>query len=258
MLSSSNIPISDKHPIPRPMTDEEIQGTIISFVQAAKNAISAGFDGVELHGANGYLIDQFLQDTCNQRSDRWGGSVENRSRFCLEVTEAVCEAIGPDRTAIRLSPFSDFQGMGMKDPALQFSHLISQLRTLNLAYLHLIEPRISGNTDRLSEKIESLDFALEAWQQSGPIVLAGGYTADKANKALDTNLRGETVAFAFGRYFISNPDLPFRLVNNLALTHYNRETFYKAKSPDGYNDYAFSESWTRHLSQPSQSSSKRS
>ncbi len=138
MLSSSDVPISDEHPTPRPMTEEEIQETIRSFALAASNAISAGFDGVEIHGANGYLVDQFIQDTCNRRKDRWGGSVENRSRFCLEVTKAVCEAIGADRTGVRLSPFSDFQAMGMKDPIPQFTHLISHLRPLNLAYLHLV------------------------------------------------------------------------------------------------------------------------
>ncbi|KAK7433306.1 hypothetical protein QQZ08_000245 [Neonectria magnoliae] len=243
MVSSSNIPISDEHPTPRPMTTQEIWECIKSFADAAKNAIDAGFDGVELHGANGYLIDQFIQDTSNRRTDEWGGSIENRSRFCLEVATAVCAAIGPDRTAIRLSPFSPFQGMRMRDPVPQFTHLVSNLRDLGLAYLHLIEPRVSGNADQATDDTETLDFALEAWQKAGPVILAGGYTLQKANEALGTFLKDQDAAFAFGRQFISNPDLPFRLANDIALARYDRDTFYKVKSPDGYTDYSSSEAW---------------
>ncbi|RGP77188.1 putative nadph2 dehydrogenase chain oye2 [Fusarium longipes] len=244
MVSSSDIPIDDDHPTPRPMTTEEIQEAIDSFATAAKNAIEAGFDGVEIHAANGYLIDQFTQDTCNRRSDEWGGNVENRSRFCLEVAKAVSQAIGPDRTGIRLSPFSTFQGMRMEDPEPQFTHLISELKPLNLAYLHLIEPRIAGNMDKtVNDDEESLDFALEAWAMSGPVVLAGGYTAEKANEALERRFKDEPVAFAFGRHFISNPDLPFRLARDIPLAKYDRGTFYKVKSPDGYTDYPYSEEW---------------
>ncbi|KAJ5462816.1 hypothetical protein N7475_007760 [Penicillium sp. IBT 31633x] len=174
MVSSSDIPIGEGHCTPRLMTALEIWECIASFAQAARNAISAGFDGVELHGANGYLIDQFIQDTCNIRSDEWGGSVENRSRFCFEAVNVVCDAIGGDRTAVRLSPFSAFQGMRMKDPIPQFTDLIARLRDLGLAYLHLIEPRVSGNADRETDKDESLDFCFKAWPKAGPIVLAGG------------------------------------------------------------------------------------
>ncbi|KAE8377277.1 hypothetical protein BDV26DRAFT_217407 [Aspergillus bertholletiae] len=248
MVSSSAVPISNEHPTPRPMTSDEIWECITSFTQAAKNAVEAGFDGVELHGANGYLIDQFIQDTCNKRTDEWGGSIENRSRFCVEVTKAVSEAIGPDRTAVRLSPFSEFQGMRMEDPIPQFTHLISQLRPLGLAYLHLIEPRVSGNADKAPREDESLDFAMRAWGKAGPVILAGGYSLEKANRALESNLKEKNVAFAFGRHFISNPDLPFRLANNLPLTSYERATFYKVRSPDGYIDYPFSSSWEDRLS----------
>ncbi|TPX16263.1 uncharacterized protein E0L32_003912 [Thyridium curvatum] len=243
MVSSSSTPISDDHPTPRQMTIEEIKECIDDFAQAAKNAIAAGFDGVEVHAANGYLIDQFTQDTCNRRTDEWGGSIENRSRFCFEVVKAVCEAIEPDRTAVRLSPFSTFQGMRMADPVPQFSDLISRLRVFPLAYLHLVEPRIAGNADVISTDQESLDFALKTWAKTGPLILAGGYTGKKANEALETRLSGESVAFAFGRHFISNPDLPFRLTNNIPLTHYERDTFYKVKSRDGYTDYSFCSSW---------------
>lgn len=241
MVSSSAIPINESSPVPRPMTTEEIWECIASFAQASKNAIEAGFDGVEMHCANGYLIDQFIQDTCNKRTDEWGGSIENRSRFCFEAVKAVAEAIGPDRTAVRLSPFSDFQGMRMQDPIPQFTHLISLLRPFGLSYLHLIEPRVAGNVDKATEEKESLDFAIKTWAKASPLVLAGGYTLDSASRALQTTLKGEQVAFAFGRHFISNPDLPFRLLNNLPLTHYERDTFYKVRSPDGYTDYGFSE-----------------
>ncbi|KAF5027070.1 hypothetical protein F66182_839 [Fusarium sp. NRRL 66182] len=187
MVSSSDIPISEEHPTPRPMTTEEIWETVESFASAARNAIEAGFDGVEIHAANGYLIDQFTQDTCNRRTDGWGGSIEKRSRFCLEIAKAVSRDIGPDRTAIRLSPFSTFQGMRMKDPEPQFTHLISQLTPHGLAYLHLIEPRIAGNVERSVDDEETLDFALKAWGKSGPVILAGGYTAEGQPRIRDVS-----------------------------------------------------------------------
>ncbi|KAF5623237.1 putative NADPH2 dehydrogenase chain OYE2 [Fusarium sp. NRRL 25303] len=243
MVSSSDLPISEEYPTPRPMTTEEIWECIASFASSARNAIDAGFDGVEIHAANGYLIDQFTQDTCNRRTDEWGGSVENRSRFCLEIAKAVSQEIGPDRTAVRLSPFSTFQGMRMQDPEPQFTYLISELKPLGLAYLHLIEPRIAGNVDRETDDMESLDFALDAWVWAGPVILAGGYTAEKANKALETTFKDRPVAFAFGRHFISNPDLPLRLARSIPLAPYQRDTFYKVKSTDGYTDYSFSEGW---------------
>ncbi|KAF4465887.1 NADPH2 dehydrogenase chain OYE2 [Fusarium albosuccineum] len=243
IVSSSDVSISNEHPTPRPMTTDEICECIGHFAQAARHAMAAGFDGVELHGANGFLIDQFTQDTCNRRTDEWGGSIENRSRFCLEVAKAVSTAIGPERTAVRLSPFSTYQGMGMEDPVPQFTHLITELSALGLSYLHLIEPRVVGSVDRPVDDVESLDFALKAWGRAGPVILAGGYTLERANRVLNTDLKGEPVAFAIGRHFISNPDLPFRLANDIALTQYRRDTFYKIKSADGYTDYTFSEEW---------------
>ena len=247
MVSSSDVPISDDHGTPRPMDTVEIWECIHSFADAAQNAVAAGFDGVEIHAANGYLIDQFTQDTCNRRTDEWGGSVENRSRFCLEVAGAVATAIGGDRTAVRLSPFSDFQGMRMRDPVPQFSHLISRLRALGLAYLHLVEPRISGNIEKIASEAESLDFALDAWDKAGPVILAGGYTLARAERTLECRLSGEAVALAFGRPFISNPDLPFRLANNIGLVEPDREDFYRVKSPKGYIDHEFSEAWNERF-----------
>jgi NADPH2 dehydrogenase len=247
MLSSSAVPISPEHLTPRPMTEQEIQNTIADFAQAARNSVAAGFDGVEIHGANGYLIDQFTQDVCNRRTDKWGGSIENRSRFCLAIVRAVCDAIGPERTGIRLSPFSEFQSMRMRDPIPQFTHLISELRTFGLAYLHLVEPRIAGNADinLKPNQVDSLDFAIAAWQKSSPIIIAGGYTPTTASQALADPAfnKDADIAIAFGRFFISNPDLAFRAARNLPLTPYQRDTFYKVKSADGYTDYPFSEAW---------------
>jgi NADPH2 dehydrogenase len=241
MVSSSAIPISDDHPTPRAMTEGEIQRCIKDFAQAAQNAMRAGFDGVEIHGANGYLIDQFIQDTCNHRTDAWGGSVENRSRFCLRIAEAVVDAVGPERTGIRLSPFNQIQGMGMEDPVPQFTHLISRLQPLKLAYLHMVEPRMLGNDEVSVAPTKTLAFAFQAWNKVSPVLLAGGYTFERAAKAVDLEYQDQEVAIAFGRWFISNPDLPFRFRNGVSLNPYDRETFYKAKSADGYIDYPFSD-----------------
>ena len=239
-VSSSPTPMSSSSPTPRALKVDEIHQFVADYATAAKNAIDAGFDGVEIHGANGYLIDQFTQDNCNKRTDEYGGSVENRSRFGLEVAKAVVDAVGPERTGIRLSPFSDFQGMKMQDPIPQFSHLIEGLRKLKLAYLHVVESRISGNAD--VETTDKIDFALDIWGRTSPVLVAGGFKPDSAKRVVE-EYKGNDVAVVFGRYFISNPDLPFRVLNGVDLAPYNRETFYKAKSPEGYSDYPFSPEW---------------
>lgn len=235
MVSSSAVPISSEHATPRSMTEDEIQECIDDFATAAEDATKAGFDGVELHAANGYLIDQFIQGTCNRRSDRWGGSVENPSRFALEVATAVSQRVGPERVGIRLAPFNNFQGMGMTDPVPQFTDLISKLAKLHLAYLHLVEPRVSGNTDREIAPHESLAFAFDAWNKAGPTILAGGFnpaSAEERVKSCDAD-----IAIAFGRPFTSNPDLPRRILSGTALTPYDRSTFYVAKSSEGYTTW---------------------
>lgn len=145
VVSSSDIPMDQEAPTPAPLTEDEIHGFIEDYVTASKNARAAGFDGIEIHGANGYLPDQFLQDTSNKRSDRWGGNVANRSRFGTEVAAAVATAIGPERVGYRVSPWSPFQGMKMADPEPQFSDLAQRLKALKLAYLHVVEPRIAGS-----------------------------------------------------------------------------------------------------------------
>lgn len=241
VVSASNIPF-EGGATPTPLTEDEIVAYVRDYAQAAANAIEAGFDGVEIHGANGYLIDQFLQDVSNDRADRWGGSVENRSRFALEVARAVVDAVGAERTAIRLSPFSSFQGMKMADPKPQFTHVVRGLKELKLAYLHLVEPRVDGNEVKASTpEDESVRFVLEAWANSSPVLLAGGFTPAQALKTVDEEFPEFDVVVVFGRYFISTPDLVYRLQKGIELAPYDRNTFYKAKSHDGYTDYPFAE-----------------
>jgi NADPH2 dehydrogenase len=236
VFSPSAVPLDESYPAPHAMTVEEIKETVQEYVQAAKNAIEAGFDGVEVHGANGYLMDQFIQDTANKRTDAYGGSNENRSRFAVEVTKAVATAVGAERTGIRLSPFSSYQGMRMQDPIPQFTNLVSQLDTLGLAYLHLVEGRVSGNAE--VESTDSLDFAFDAF--SGPILLAGGFTPELSRKVVDEERKERDVAIVFGRYFLSTPDLVFRIRHGLELNEYDRKSFYMPKTEKGYTDYPFS------------------
>lgn len=239
VISSGNIPMTESSPVPRALDDEEIADWINDYARAAKNAIAAGFDGVEIHGANGYLADQFLQDTANNRTDRWGGSVENRSRFGLEVAKAVSEAIGVDKTGYRVSPWSTFQGMRMENFQQQFSNLIQGLGKLKLAYLHVVEPRISGG-QTVEDSVQQDDqFLFNSFGNSGAIILAGGFTAELATAKLQSH-PGRDIAFAFGRHFLANPDLPFRIANEIPFNKYERATFYTPKSPVGYVDYPFS------------------
>jgi len=237
VVSSSATPLSGQ-PAPRPLTVPEIQSWVSDYAQAARNAIAAGFDGVEIHGANGYLIDQFTQDTCNTRTDAYGGSIENRSRFGLAVAKAVVDAVGAERTGIRLSPFSIFQEMKMKDPVAQFTNLLEGLKQLKLAYVHVVESRIAGNAD--VESSEKVDFVFDVLQNVCPVFIAGGFNANSARQAVD-EYKEQEVAIVFGRYYISNPDLVWRIKNGVGLTKYNRETFYAVGSEAGYIDYPFSE-----------------
>jgi NADPH2 dehydrogenase len=244
--SSSAVPLdvgsdqSEAEPaIPKEMTVEDIKNTIATYAQAAKNAIEAGFDGVEIHGANSYLVDQFIQDTVNKRTDSYGGSIENRSRFAVEVAEAVVNAVGSERVGIRLSPFSTYQGMKMDGLKIipQFSDLVKKLSKFNMAYLHLIESRVAGNTD--VEAQESLAPLINLWP--GPVLLAGGFTSDRARKTVDEDFKDRNnIVVVFGRYFLSTPDLIFRLKHDIPLNEYDRHTFYKAGSAEGYIDYPFS------------------
>lgn len=202
-------------------------------------------------GANGYLIDQFWQSNSNQRTDEYGGSIEKRARFGLEVTKAIIEAVGDSKkVGMRLSPWSTFQGMKMPEPISQFSHVVSELKKLDLAYLHLVESRVSGTSaDGVYNAVTRENDELVAlWGDQAPILLAGGFTPDKAKKVMTEVYTDENVCVVFGRYFISTPDLPYRIQNNIELTPWDRKTFYKAKSPDGYIDYPFSTEWLQQHS----------
>lgn len=234
---------------PSEMTEADIKSFVADYAQAARNAMDAGFDGVELHGANGYLVDQFIQDVSNKRTDKYGGSIENRSRFAVEVIGALVSAVGADKVGLRLSPWSDFQGMRMADPVPQFTHLITEVKKYKLAYLHVIESRVSGYID--AEGGESNDFVHNAWGRNSPVLVAGGFKPARAKSFIDEEHKNDEVAIVFGRYFLSNPDLPYRLKNGLELNPYNRDTFYNAESPIGYIDYPFSKEWVASLASSS-------
>ncbi|KAE9365537.1 FMN-linked oxidoreductase [Stipitochalara longipes BDJ] len=234
LTAPSPIP-KDGSPVPKAMTVAEIKQMVRDFVKAAENAMEAGFDGVEFDGDNGLLIDQFTQDISNQRNDEYGGSIENRTRFTYEIAKAVADAIGPERVGHRISPWSRFNGMRMKDPVSQFTDVINKLSSIGIAYIHLIEPRISG--DILVDTIETLEFAYNAWK--GPILVAGGYTPETARKFVEDYVDRE-IMVTFGRSFIANPDLVYRVKEGLELNHYDRPTFYTVKQPKGYIDYPFS------------------
>lgn len=240
-VAPSPIPIDQASRMPRELAEEEIWEVIQAVVTASKNAITAGFDGIELHGANGYLIDQFLQDNCNQRTDRWGGSTANRSRFALELAKAVTDAIGGDRVGIRFSPWSTFQSMRMKDPVSQFSHVVEGLKQYNLAYIHIIESRVHNSFD--VEKTDGIEFLLDIWANQSPVLVAGGFKRDIAMNAVDEEYKKYDTAVVFGRFFISTPDLVFRLQHGLEPNPYDRSTFYTPVQSEGYIDYPFSEEY---------------
>ena len=202
LVGPSAIPMSPSDPTPRPLTVEEIKTYVQWHATAADKAVNgAGFDGVELHFANGYLPDQFLQDVSNQRTDEYGGSIENRARFPLEIIKAVSNAVGEDRVGFRISPWNTWQGMKMEDPKPTFAYFVSQAkeRFPNLAYLHAIEPRVSGIEDRDSHDSESNEFLRKIWGDK-VFIAAGGYTPKAAAETVST-LGG---LVAFGRHYIAN------------------------------------------------------
>ena len=205
-----------------------------AFRQAAANALKAGFDGVEIHGANGYLVEQFLQSHTNLRTDQYGGSIENRVRFLIEVTQAVIDVWGADRVGVRLSPYGIANDSGELDPMPLYSHAIKSLDPLGFAYLHFVEPRSSG-AGRAEVNHQNVPAAMVLFRPiwSGKLITAGGFTGETADAAISA---GHADAIAFGRIFISNPDLPRRLQRGFPLTPYNRATFYGGDQI-GYTDY---------------------
>ena len=212
----------------------EIAGIVASFRQAASNAGNAGFDGVEVHGANGYLIEQFLQSKTNLRTDQYGGSIANRARFLMEIVQAVIEVWGADRVGVRLSPYGVANDSGEADPLPLYTHVIQLLNPLGLAYLHFIEPRSSG-AGRAEVNHQNVPSAMVLFRPfwNGVLISAGGFTGETADAAI---AEGHADAIAFGRIFISNPDLPRRLRHGFQLTPYNRATFYGGEEA-GYTDY---------------------
>ncbi|MGD9944653.1 MAG: alkene reductase [Burkholderiaceae bacterium] len=220
--------------VPREMTLAEIREIIDVFHRAARRAIEAGFDGVELHAANGYLIEQFLQSRSNLRSDAYGGSIAHRVRFLIEVTEALAAACSADRVGVRLSPFGIANGSGEDDPFPLYRQAIEALAPLRLAYLHLIEPRTSGTgkTDAIrADQPSAAGLYRRHWP--GALIAAGGFDPAGAERIVG---EGFADAVAFGRHFIANPDLPARIRLGAPLNPYHRPTFYGGGAV-GYVDY---------------------
>jgi N-ethylmaleimide reductase len=219
---------------PRALETDEIPGIVAAFKEAARNAMAAGFDGVEIHGANGYLLEQFLQSRSNLRTDRYGGSIENRARLLLEIVQAATDVWGASRVGVRLSPYGVANDSGEKDPMPLYGHVVQALNSLGLAYLHFIEPRSSG-AGRAEVNWQNVPSAMVLFRPlwEGVLISAGGFAGEAAEAAI---AEGHADAIAFGRIFISNPDLPRRLRRGFPLTPYNRATFYGGEEA-GYTDY---------------------
>lgn len=217
------------HSAPRALTDADVRATVAEYAQSARLAVEAGFDGVELHGANGYLIEQFLNANVNTRDDAWGGSPEGRNRFALEVARAAAEAIGPARVGIRLSPFGVYNGTGPYDGVeAQYADLARALGALGLAYLHLVDHSSMG-APSLPEGLRPL--LRKAF--GGTFIASGGFDRDRAEAVITA---GEADLVAFGRPWLANPDLIARMKAGAALNAPDFSTFY-TPGPKGYTDY---------------------
>ncbi|MGR4897383.1 alkene reductase [Stenotrophomonas sp. LARHCG68] len=213
---------------PRALTLDEIPAIVEDFRKAAANAIAAGFDGVELHGANGYLLEQFIKDGANTRTDAYGGSIENRARLLLEVTAAVVKEIGSDRTGVRISPVSPANGISCSDPQPQYDYITERLSALGIVYLHVVEGATGGPRD-----VAPFDFDALRSRFKHTYLANNGYDLDLANSRLR---EGKADLFAFGRPFISNPDLVERLETGAPLAALNPATLYGGGAA-GYIDY---------------------
>jgi len=220
-------------PTPRALEAAEIPGVIEEFHRGARLSFEAGFDGVEVHGANGYLPDQFLNTSSNQRDDEWGGSVENRARFLLAVTDAVIDVWGADRVGVRLSPTNRHGDIDDSDRLATYTYAVEEANRRNPAYIHLVSPRVSGNTDVQDQMDLGPDRFRHRITGTTRLIAAGGY---KPQDAEDLLQRDEVDAVAFGRSFIANPDLPRRIALGAPLNAYDRSTFY-TRGVEGYLDY---------------------
>lgn len=217
------------HPVPQAMTGADIKSTIEEFAQAANNAVAAGFDGVELHGANGYLLEQFIRPNSNQRADRYGGSIENRARFVLEAADAAIKAIGKDKAGIRLSPFGVFNDMPLYDGMeADYTWLAQQLDARGLVYIHLVDHSAMGAPPVPASMKATFRGAFK-----GTLILSGGYDAAGAESDLAS---GKCDLIAVGKPFLANPDLVARWKTGKAVNAPDVNTFY-TPGPKGYTDY---------------------
>jgi N-ethylmaleimide reductase len=203
-------------------------------VRGSKNALEAGFDGVEIHSANGYLLDQFINSSTNHRTDSYGGSVENRARLLMEVTEAVSEVWGSDRVGVRLSPLGKFNDMGDDNPEETFGYIAEKLNARGLAYLHIVNPALAAlekGTEPEPAAKRMLDLIRQKYRNT--LMIAGGFNHETAEQWLR---QGKADLIAFGRKFIANPDLPERFRTGVALNPDDPSTYYGGGAK-GYTDY---------------------
>uniref|UniRef100_J3MCD8 NADH:flavin oxidoreductase/NADH oxidase N-terminal domain-containing protein n=1 Tax=Oryza brachyantha TaxID=4533 RepID=J3MCD8_ORYBR len=219
---------------PRRLGAEEIPRVVDDFRRAARNAVEAGFDGVEIHGAHGYLLEQFMKDGANARADRYGGSLENRCRFAVEVVDAVVGEVGAGRVGIRLSPFLDYMDCSDSDPVALGAYMVQQLnKHPGFLYCHMVEPRMA-----IVEGRRRITHGLLPFRKlfNGTFIAAGGYDREEGNKVVAD---GYADLVAYGRLFLANPDLPRRFALGAPLNKYDRSTFYTQDPVVGYTDYPF-------------------
>ena len=220
---------------PRALDTEELPDLVKQYVQAAKNAFSAGLDGIEIHAANGYLLDQFLNSSTNRRTDAYGGSIENRTRLLLDVVDAVARVCGSDRVGVRISPLGVFNDMGDEDPEALFAHVAEQLASRDLAYLHVVDPSWGGH--QTTDVPDPRGLALMSMireRYTGTLLVCGGYTQERAETAIQAH---QADLVAFGRLYIANPDLPERFRQHAPLNTPDESRFYGGGAA-GYVDYS--------------------
>src|SRR5258707_11828663 len=203
--------------MPRALALEQIPGIVEEFRAGAERALHASFDGVEIHGANGYLPDQFLQDGTNKRTDEYGGLIENRARFLLEITQAAISVWGADRVGVRIAPSGTYGSMSDSNPAATFGYVVTELDRIGIAYLHVVEPRIKG-TEEIAEAKAPIAAQHLRQKFSRTLIAAGGFTGERAAAIIAA---GDAELVAFGPHFILNPYLPQRLRRNLPFNPFN-------------------------------------